>query len=285
MQMFENRSSDVEGLPVRRALPLRKRRTVGAWCFADIMGPATVTDDFGLGVGPHPHTGLHTVTWLFDGEEIHNDSLGSEQAIRPGQLNLMTAGRGIAHSEDSQAYRGNLSGIQLWVAQPESTRFGDSAFLHVPEVPQVELDNGEASLLIGDWGSTSSPATLDSELFGAELNLLPGRHTIELNERYEYAVIPIDQALAINGEPIAANSIAVLEPGESSVDLEVRDRGRTMLLGGPPFGEQILMWWNFVARTPEEVIQAVDDWNEPQDDRYGEVSSRLARISAPQWEF
>jgi redox-sensitive bicupin YhaK (pirin superfamily) len=133
---------------VRRSLPRRERRTVGAWCFVDHMGPASVTETVSIDVGPHPHTGLHTVTWLIEGEILHRDSLGSEQVIRPGQLNLMTASHGVAHSEEATgAYRGQLHGVQLWVAQPESTRHGTAAFEHHAELPRLELGRSEATIL------------------------------------------------------------------------------------------------------------------------------------------
>ena len=131
VEVTDSRSAAVGALRVRRALPRRARRTVGAWCFADHIGPDQVTDEEGLDIGPHPHIGLHTVTWLLRGEVLHRDSLGTEQVIRPGQLNLMTAGHGVVHSEESAgAYRGELHGVQLWVAQPSATRDGAPDFEH-----------------------------------------------------------------------------------------------------------------------------------------------------------
>src|SRR5215203_1750148 len=140
VEITPSREANVGRMPVRRALPRRERRTVGPWCFADHMGPAPVTETAGLDIGPHPHTGLQTVTWLLSGEVLHRDSLGTEQPIRPGQLNLMSAGNGVSHSEEStRTYRGPLHGVQLWVAQPEETRFAPAAFAHHAELPQVEL--------------------------------------------------------------------------------------------------------------------------------------------------
>jgi redox-sensitive bicupin YhaK (pirin superfamily) len=162
VEVTDSRDARVGEAHVRRALPRKGRRTVGAWCFADHMGPADVTENSGLDVGPHPHMGLQTVTWLIDGEALHLDSLGSEQVIKPGQLNLMTAGGAISHAEEATGhYRGTLQGIQLWVALPEETRHGAGAFEHHAELPQSELDGAVATVLVGDYGDLSSSARHD----------------------------------------------------------------------------------------------------------------------------
>ena len=150
VELTESHVAQVGDLQVRRALPRRQRRTVGSWCFADHMGPAQVRAGEGIDIGPHPHIGLQTVTWLTDGEILHRDSLGSEQLIRPGQLNLMTAGAGVSHSEEGTAYSGPLQGVQFWVVQPEETRHGPAAFEHQPSLPEVELDNAVATVFIGE---------------------------------------------------------------------------------------------------------------------------------------
>src|SRR3954470_24091974 len=151
VEVLEGRRAEVGGFEVHRVLPRRQRRSVGAWCFVDQMGPGQVTAARGLDIGPHPHIGLQTVTWLLRGAILHRDSLGSEQLIRPGQLNLMTAGHGVSHSEETAGvYTGELHGIQLWVAQPSSTRDGDAAFEHHAELPQQEVDNGVATVIIGE---------------------------------------------------------------------------------------------------------------------------------------
>jgi Family of unknown function (DUF5996)/Pirin len=165
VEVTESREAQVGKLRVRRALSRRGRRMVGAWCFADHMGPADVTEDSGLDVGPHPHIGLQTVTWLIDGQALHRDSLGSEQVIQPGQLNLMTSGNAVSHAEEATGhYRGTLEGIQLWVALPEDTRHGPAAFEHHAELPQCELDGATATLLIGDFAELTSPARHDTPL-------------------------------------------------------------------------------------------------------------------------
>src|SRR5436190_8491140 len=172
LELLDSREAEVGAVRVRRALPRRTHRTVGAWCFADHMGPAAVTEEHGLDIGPHPHIGLQTVTWLLAGEALHRDSLGSEQLLRPGQLNLMTAGHGVAHSEEATgSYRGDLHGIQLWVAQPDATRDGPPAFEHRAELPRVELDGAVATILVGDLAGTPSPARRDTDHVGAQLDV------------------------------------------------------------------------------------------------------------------
>jgi redox-sensitive bicupin YhaK (pirin superfamily) len=159
VEVTPSREALVGDSTVRRALPTRGRRTVGPWCFLD-HAPEALVDArrAGMRVGPHPHIGLQTVTWLLDGEVVHRDSIGSEQSIRPGQLNLMSAGRGVVHAEETPAsYRGRLHGVQLWVAQPERTRHGPPAFEHHGELPRVELDNAIATVIVGAFAGTPSP--------------------------------------------------------------------------------------------------------------------------------
>ncbi len=164
VEITDSRASRVGAIGVRRALPRRDRRSVGPWCFVDHMGPAPVSADRGMDVAPHPHIGLQTATWLLEGEALRRDSLGSEQVIRPGQLNLMTAGHGVAHSEEGTgSYRGNLHGAQLWIAQPSATRDGPAAFEHHSELPRRELGAAVATVIVGDLDGTTSPARHDTE--------------------------------------------------------------------------------------------------------------------------
>jgi redox-sensitive bicupin YhaK (pirin superfamily) len=281
VELFESRASRVGELDVRRALPRRGRRTVGAWCFADHMGPVPVTEDRGIDIGPHPHIGLQTVTWLVAGEILHRDSLGSEQLIRAGQLNLMTAGSGVAHSEEATGrYRGELHGIQLWVAQPEATRHGRPAFEHHAELPVVELDGGSATVIVGDFAATSSPARRDTDHVGVELALRPGRTTAPLTTDHEHAMVVLDGAVDIEGTVIEPGHLAYLGTRRDELVIEAGRPTTAMLLGGVPFPEDILMWWNYVARTAEEVQAANDAWN-AGDDRFGVVRSPLDRIPGP----
>ena len=279
MEIIESRAATVGGLGVRRALPTRGRRTVGAWCFADHMGPLDVDDRTEPGIGPHPHTGLATVTWLLDGELLHRDSLGSEQPIRPGQLNLMTAGGGVQHAEEGTGHTGTFEGIQLWVALPEATRHGHPAFEHHAEVPHADLGVGTASVLIGEFAGVESPARRDTELVGAELRL-HGRAVLELRPDFEYALIVLRGSASVAGTPVEPGRLVYLGAGASELPIEAPNRCRAMLLGGVPFEAPVVMFWNFVGRDRAELAQAGRDWNAGHD-RYGRLGSRLARIPAP----
>jgi redox-sensitive bicupin YhaK (pirin superfamily) len=244
------------------------------------MGPAELARETDL-IGPHPHIGLQTVTWLLDGQALHRDSLGSEQVISAGQLNLMTAGHGVVHSEESTGhYAGTLEGIQLWIAQPDQTRNSANAFEHHPSLPQIELANGVATVLIGTLAGTTSPAKTDSVLLGAELDLRAGSTVVPLDKASEYAVIVLRGELSIDGTPLRIGQLGYLSPGRDELGLDSSGPTRAMLLGGEPFDEQILMWWNFVARTREEITAAYRSW-QSQDDRFVPVTSQLARIPAP----
>ena len=290
----EGRTTEVGGLAVVRVLPTKGRRTVGPWCFVDLMGPMDVDDPDPLEVGPHPHIGLSTVTWLTDGEALHTDSLGTEQVVRAGQLNLMTAGAGIAHAE--LASRPPFRGVQLWIAQPDASRNAASAFEHHARLPSLTLaghaspstpgaGGAEGSLLIGtlttDDGTVSSPARQDTPTIGAELHLRAGRTIIALDRSFEHAIVPLERTVRVGPEVVGEGSIALVPAGVEELPLEVRgDGARVMLLGGAPLGERIAMWWNFVARDHDELAQAWRDWN-GRTERFGTVASPLARIEAP----
>ena len=279
----EGRRTTVGGIPVQRSLPQRGRRTVGAWCFVDHFGPADVPD-VAMRVGPHPHIGLHTVTWVLEGEVLHRDSLGSEQLIKPGQLNLMTAGRGVAHAEETPiGATGTLHGLQLWVAQPEATRSGPAAFEHHSSLPEAEIGGVVATVLVGELGGAHSPARSDSPLVGADL-AVGGPGTVPLDPAFEHGLLAVDGSLALDAQPFAPGTFAYLAPGRHEVGLAPAAAGerplRVLLLGGIPFDEPIIMWWNFVARTKDEMVEARQAW-EAGSDRFGPVESELGRISAP----
>lgn len=282
VEVSESHEAVVGKFTVRRALPRRGRRTVGAWCFADHMGPADVTENSGLDVGPHPHMGLQTVTWLLAGEALHHDSLGSEQVIAPGQLNLMTAGGGVAHAEEATgSYSGRLHGIQLWVAQPEQTRHGEAAFEHHAELPQVELDEATATVLLGALGDVVSPARRDTELVGVDIEVMAGA-TLALPTRrdFEHALVVLDGAVAIGETTLTPGHLGYLGRDRDEIPLRAVERSRVLLLGGVPFPEPILMFWNFVARDRAEMEAAWRDWNDDTG-RFGRVASSLTRIPSP----
>jgi redox-sensitive bicupin YhaK (pirin superfamily) len=275
--------SQVGEFEVRRALPRRTRRMVGAWCFIDHMGPASV-DERGLGVAPHPHIGLQTVTWLLAGEALHRDSLGTEQRIAPGQLNLMTAGHGVSHSEEGTGYRGELHGVQLWVAQPEGTRHGSPAFEHHGELPRVELGDAVATVLIGELAGVASPARRDTDHSGIDLDLRPGRTTIPLRPSYEHGLVVLAGACTIDGVAVTPGHLTYIAAGRDELTLTTAGSTRAMLVGGVPWDDPVLMWWNFVARTRDEITEAHDDWTR-RAERFGHVESRLRGIDTdpPPW--
>jgi redox-sensitive bicupin YhaK (pirin superfamily) len=281
VEITPSRESVVGAMRVRRALPRIGRRTVGAWCFADHMGPELVTETRGLDIGPHPHTGLHTVTWLVAGEVLHRDSLGSEQVIRAGQLNLMTAGEGVTHSEEATGrYRGQLHGVQLWVAQPEATRHGAAVFEHHAELPRVELGNAVATVLVGGFAGAASPARHDTALVGVDAALERGTGAWPLAPSFEHALVVLEGELLVGEQVVRPGELAYLGVGRDELVLSAADPARALLLGGEPFGEPILMWWNFVVRDRAELDAAYRQWA-AAGPRFGRLRSPLARIPAP----
>jgi redox-sensitive bicupin YhaK (pirin superfamily) len=250
------------GFAVTRTLPNKHRRMVGAWCFLDAYGPQDLTGTRGMRVGPHPHIGLQTVTWLVAGEVLHRDTLGSRQEIRPGQLNIMTAGRGIAHSEETPAeHTPILQGVQLWVALPHHARDMPPAFHQHTDLP-VHTDGGlRATVLMGTLGGVTSPARCHTPLVGAEITLAAGSEvTLPVNPAFEYAVITLDGAPSVQDVTVKPGPLLYLGEGRDSVRLGAADDARLLLLGGEPFDERIVMWWNFVARDHDEIVQARQDW-------------------------
>ncbi len=279
VEVKEGRRTAVGTLQVARLLPTKGRRTVGAWCFADVMIPPDADEPDPLEIGPHPHIGLATVTWLFDGEALHGDSLGTEQVIRPGQLNLMTAGHGIAHSELSTVT--GVHGVQMWVAQPESTRHGASMFQHHDDLPRFDITAGEVALFMGSLAGHRSPTVAETPLVGAEITLR-GPSQVPVDPSFELAVLPIDAPLLVEDHVVEPGWLGLVAPGGDALRLESSGAGaRLMLLGGEPLGERIQMWWNFVARTKAEITDAWRAWQEHDTDRFGPVPSQLARIEAP----
>ena len=285
LQILAGRAAQVGTIPVRRLLPARSRRTIGAWCFIDHMGPATFDRGDGMAVPPHPHIGLQTVTWLFAGSALHRDSLGTEQMIRPGQLNLMTAGRGIAHAEeDPDGSGGDIHGMQLWVAQPSATRSGPSSFEHLVDLPVVDLDNGAATVLVGPFGGALSPARRHTDHVGVELDLRRGTTVLPLDPAYEHGLVVASGVLMSTGTVLAPGEVAYLSPGADELAVTADGPARALLVGGVPFAEEVAMWWNFVARTKDELSDAYRAWTN-RSDRFGTVTSGLARVDVdpPSW--
>jgi redox-sensitive bicupin YhaK (pirin superfamily) len=289
-QIYESKEADVGGTTVRRALPQRTRRAIGAWCFVDHFGPtaASGTDPAGPGIqiGAHPHIGLHTVTWLVEGAAVHTDSLGSEQPLRPGQLNVMTAGWGIAHAEDTPADRhGVMHGAQLWVAQPEATRCGPSAFEHHADLPKLTHGQIDLTVMVGELDGHRSPARADTALFGAELRVRPeatpaGPSALPLRADFEYGIVVLDGQVQVDGEVVTPGHLGYLGTGRD--EIAIGGSATALLLGGEPFPEKPLMWWNFVARTWDDIAGARDAWAAGDTDRFAPVRTRLRTVPAPE---
>lgn len=270
------------GLTVRRALPHRERRLIGPWCFLDHFGLLDFAGGKPMDVAPHPHIGLQTVTWLIAGEVLHKDSLGNERIIRPGALNLMTSGGGIAHSEETPpANSGRLHGLQLWTALPEAARNGAAAFAHHPKLPAAGFDVCRATVAMGAFAGLRSPAKAYSPIVGAELAAArDGSAALPLEPAFEHALLLIEGGAAIADRALAPDVLYYLGTGRERLALALGAGARLFLIGGAPFGEDVLMWWNFVARTPEEIAEARSDWEARR--RFGEVSAyKGARLAAP----
>jgi redox-sensitive bicupin YhaK (pirin superfamily) len=248
---------------VRRTLPQRHRSLIGAWCFVDHYGPDDVAVSGGMSVAPHPHTGLQTVSWLFTGEVEHRDSAGTHAWVRPGEINLMTAGRGISHSEVSPPTTTTLHGAQLWVALPDSDRHTEPGFAHHAPTP-VTGDGWVARVFLGSLLGDTSPVPTYTPLLGAELLLDPGTTLVlDVDESFEHGVLVDTGTLDVMGVDTKQNDLAYVPPGHATLELTAYDEPvRLLLLGGPPFGEAIVMWWNIVARSHEEVVAWRAEWQD-----------------------
>ncbi len=266
---------------VRRLLPQRRRRMVGAWCFVDHFGPEDVAGRPGMQLPPHPHTGLQTVTWLAEGEIMHRDSLGSAQAIAPGQLNLMTSGHGIAHSEQSPPdHPPGMHGLQLWVALPEHARHGEPRFEHHSALPVLDGGDATVTVVVGELASERSPARVHSPLLGAEVLLPEGGHQrLPLDPGFENAVLVMSGTARAAGVDLSPGSLLYLEPGRTEISIDADEPARLFLLGGEPFDEPLVMWWNFVGRSHEEIVRARDDWMSGR--RFGTVTGAGDPLPAP----
>ncbi|WP_394553075.1 pirin family protein [Agromyces sp. MMS24-JH15] len=273
-------------MQVRRTLPQRGRTTIGAWCFADHYGPDDVSVTGGMVVPPHPHTGLQTVSWLFEGEVEHRDSVGSVELVRPGEVNLMTAGRGISHSEVSTPATTTLAGVQLWIALPDVTRDAAPSFEHATTEPR-QVDDATVRVFAGALPGIDAGASVSlfSPLVGAQVELPAGAEAwIELDESFEHGLLvdrgPVTVAFrALADEPddaaadadplsetghtaeLARGELGYLPPGHDGVRLRTADApARIVLLGGVPFGEELVMWWNFIGRSHDEVEAFRREW-------------------------
>ena len=280
-------------MTVRRTLPAKERSFVGAWCFLDHYGPDDVSATGGMDVAPHPHCGLATVSWLFSGEVEHRDSLGTHALVRPGEVNLMTAGRGISHSEVSTPGTTVLHGAQLWVALPAASADVEPRFEHHAP-PVVEVGEGvRAQVFVGSLFGSTSPVRVDSALVGAEVVLEPGAAvTVPVAPGFEMSVLVDTGSVAVDGTDVGLGELVVVpaRPAGGSVLVATSsEEARVLVLGGEPLGEEIVMWWNFVGRSHEDVEAAREAWEagaSPDADpgRFGRVEGyegEVARIPAP----
>lgn len=264
---------------VRRTLPQRERSLIGAWCFADHYGPHQVRGGTGMDVPPHPHTGLQTVSWLFSGEVEHRDSAGVHAMVRPGELNLMTAGAGICHSEVSTANTTVLHGAQLWVALPDSARHTDRDFAHYAPEPR-SAGGVTTRVFLGELEGDRSPVQTFTPLLGAQLDLAPGTDvTLDVDQSFEHGVLVDQGQVEACGSALAVADLAYQGTGHDA--LHVRNRGdspaRLLLLGGTPFTEELVVWWNFVGRSHDEIVAFRDQWQQ-HDDRFGAVAGYIGSV-------
>ncbi|WP_394194831.1 pirin family protein [Microbacterium foliorum] len=273
----------VRGMNVLRVLPHRNLPTIGAWCFLDRFGPA----DTRMRVEPHPHIGLQTVTWPLVGEIRHRDSVGSDADLRRGQLNLMTAGNGISHSEYSIGDDPiPLDALQFWVVLPESARHGAAGFERHTELPQLALpaDEGQdatATVVLGEFAGTSSPATVHTPIVGAEIRISAGaRLHLPLRSGWEHGLMLVEGDAVVATHGMSSNDMLYLGDSRDSVEVSSAQGALLFLIGGEPFEDEIVMWWNFAGRTHEEIVEARTEW-EAASARFGVVEGHDVRIPAP----
>ncbi|GAA2285631.1 hypothetical protein GCM10010145_54770 [Streptomyces ruber] len=277
-------------MTVRRTLPQRARTLIGAWCFADHYGPDDVARTGGMDVAPHPHIGLQTVSWLFSGEIEHRDSLGSHAYVRPGELNLMTGGHGICHSEVSTPRTTVLHGVQLWVALPAEHRDTGRDFQHhVPEPVRLDGTDGTdgaatVRVFLGSLAGSVSPVRTFTPLLGAEIVLAPrATVTLAVDPGFEHGLLVDHGDVRVAGTPLQAAELGYVHPGADALTLvnDSDDPARTVLLGGTPFGEEIVMWWNFIGRSHDDIVRAREEWQDASD-RFGAVEGYDGdRLPAP----
>ncbi|MCY4755167.1 pirin family protein [Pelomonas aquatica] len=288
VERIESHVGDVGGLPIQRALPNKGRRAVGAWCFADHAGPATLPREKRMNVGPHPHTGLSTFSWMIEGEILHRDSLGSEQVLRAGEVNLMTAGRGISHSEESLSDRIHLA--QLWIALPDAERDRPASFQHFPDLPRATLDEGwDATVLVGEFAGRRSPLPSFTPLLGVDLAAAgPACAALALDSRFEHGFMLLEGEVDVSPaghaavETVRPGTLLYVGTGCESVELRCAAGARLLLLGGEPWAAPPLLWWNFVGREPAEMQAWAMDWAREDGGRFGIVRGYSGpRIAVP----
>ena len=268
------------GAMVNRTLPHRELPTIGPWCFIDQFGP--VLNQGAMRVAAHPHTGLQTVTWLFSGSVLHQDSLGSESIIRPNELNLMTAGHGVAHTELSVDSESTLHGVQLWVALPENARNSTPTFQHLSEIPTLETSQAIFKVFAGSFAGVTSPAKFYTDIVGVQVEPLSSEIEISLTPGLEYGLLVINGTAIVDGQSVNEGELLFLGVGADSLKIIAAPNSLYLLLGGAPLNEPIVMWWNFIGRSHKEIVEMREAW-ESHSNRFPEFENVIGeRIPAPQ---
>lgn len=283
IQDLQIRSAEIgKGTVIKRALPSRQKRMIGAWCFLDHAGPVTFPQGDGLDVGPHPHTGLQTFTWMIEGTMMHTDSLGTKQLIRPYQVNLMTAGHGISHTEVAPDSETKMHAAQLWIALPDDKLNMPPQFDHYPVLPTTQQDQVEFTVLVGEFMGQSSPVAVHTPLVGIDMTAQADAKTrIPLNPKFEYGFLALEGHAWVNGHELNQDNLVVLEPGVEHIEIDIPEGHRVLLIGGEPFETPILLWWNLVGRTTEGLREAREQWVN-HDARFGEIPDYDGpRLEAP----
>lgn len=265
-------------MSVRRTLPQKQRSLIGAWCFVDHYGPDDVTSTGGMDVAPHPHTGLQTVSWLFEGNITHHDSADNHAVVVPGEVNLMTAGAGICHSETSTQDTTTLHGVQLWTALPDDARHGPRRFDNYRPEP-VRFDGGYALVFMGELLGSTSPIPTFTPMVGAEINLEPGATlSFGIDSSFEHGLLLDHGEIDLEDVVVQPSELAYTGVGETT--LRIRNNGdgraRMILIGGTPFEEEVVMWWNFLGRDHEEIVEFAEQWN-AQAERFGTTTGYVSR--------
>lgn len=271
-----------QGTVIARALPHREKRMIGAWCFLDHAGPVEFVQSEGLDIGPHPHIGLQTFTWMIEGTLMHTDSLGSKQLIQPKQVNLMTAGYGISHTEVTPPHETQLHTAQLWIALPDDKRNMPAKFQHYPKLPVIQKDQIECRILVGDFLGHTSPVEVYSPLLAVDLYAAQATQTtLPLKPDFEYGILLLSGQAQVNGHVLTTDNMLIFETGSSDINLVLAADSRVLLIGGEPFESPILLWWNYVGRSEDEIKAAHQHWLQ-HDSRFGEIPDYPGkRLQAP----
>lgn len=284
MEALPDRAVQLGSLTVHRVLPVKGRRLIGPWCFFDRFGPLSFSGEKPMDVAPHPHIGLQTVTWLLSGEVVHNDSLGNQCLVRPGQLSLMTAGHGIAHTEETpRVNTGSLDGVQLWVALPDAHRNIEPMYQCTAGQPVAEVPGAVLTTVLGDYLGASSSGRQFSPGVGVDIRIEAGASIIlPLDPAFEYGILLTAGNATVFDTAVRPDTLYYLGSCRGELGIATSTGARLLLIGGKPFGETILMWWNFVARTAEEIASARTAWENQE--RFGPVPRYSGpRLAAPEF--